>query len=143
MRIADRFPGAAIPQQHRSSAVLPLRNDALELAVLERMILDVHRQALVGRIQAGALRDRPALQDAFELEPEVVVQTRRRMLLDQVRALLIARGRRHLAGGLRCLLEVTLTSIFAKPHGFIFPRPSATVHSRAACGHVPCYLTRL
>jgi hypothetical protein len=75
VRIADRLPRATVPQEDGSTAVLALGDDALEVTVLERMILDVHRQALVGRIQARALRDSPALQDPFELEPKVIVKS--------------------------------------------------------------------
>src|SRR5262245_5166534 len=66
VRITDGLPGAAIPQQDGAAAVLSLGNDALEVAVVEGVILDVHRQPFVPRIEAWPLRDRPALQDAFE-----------------------------------------------------------------------------
>ena len=46
-----RRPRAAIPQHHHAGAVA-LRDHALELAVLDRVILDVHRQPLVGRVDA-------------------------------------------------------------------------------------------
>ena len=61
MRIAHRLPGALVPQHHRAAAVLALGDRALELAVVERMVLDVHGEALVGRIGRGPLGDRPAL----------------------------------------------------------------------------------
>ena len=38
----------------------------------------------VGRIEAGAFGDRPALERAVEFEPEVVMQTGRVVLLDQI-----------------------------------------------------------
>src|SRR6185437_8900930 len=34
----DRFPIAAIPQLHRAAAILPLRDRAFEIAIVERMV---------------------------------------------------------------------------------------------------------
>ena len=80
--VAFRNPGSAIPQHHRAAAVLLRRDDAFEGPVLDRMVLDVHRQALVGGVEAWPLGHRPAQQHAVELEAEVVVQMARRVLLD-------------------------------------------------------------
>ena len=74
-------PRAAVPEHHDAGAVA-FGNDALELAVLERMILDVHRQPLGLRIERRPLRHRPRQQHAVVLEPEVVVQVAGEMLLD-------------------------------------------------------------
>src|SRR5204863_5667289 len=41
-----RHPEAAIPQHHRAAAVFPFRDRALEVAVVERMVLDLNRQSL-------------------------------------------------------------------------------------------------
>ena len=46
------------------------------------MVLDLDGQALVGRIQGRAAGDRPGLEDAAGLEPQVVVQAGRVMFLD-------------------------------------------------------------
>ena len=54
----------------------------LERAVLERVILDVHRQPLDRRIERRALRHGPREQDAVVLEAEVVVQVAGEVLLD-------------------------------------------------------------
>ena len=48
------------------------------------MVLDLHREALFVGIQAWAAGYRPALHDAVELEPKVVMQPRRVVLLDDV-----------------------------------------------------------
>src|SRR5215813_14229799 len=48
------------------------------------MVLGLHREALVRRVEARALRHGPALQHALELEPEVVVQPRGGVALDVV-----------------------------------------------------------
>ncbi len=82
VRVTLGIPTAAIPDQHGATAVLPLRDGALEAVVLDRMILDVHGQALLARHQAWAARDGPALHHPVELEPEIVVQAARRVLLD-------------------------------------------------------------
>jgi hypothetical protein len=77
------------------------------------MILRHHGQAFLRGVEAGALGNRPALEDPFELEPEVVVQPGGRVLLHDegapvCRLLLTAR-----LGGLS---EVALAVILAQPH---------------------------
>ena len=80
-RIAFGTPRTAIPQYDRSRAVLLFRDHALEVAIGERMILDVDGEPLVRRIEAGALRHRPAFERSVELETEVVMQAAGRVLL--------------------------------------------------------------
>ena len=75
-----RRPGALVPQHHDAGAVA-FRDDSFERAVLDRMILDVHRQPLRLRIERRSLRHRPRQQHAVVLEPEVVVQVAGEMLL--------------------------------------------------------------
>ena len=65
---------AAVPEQHRAAAVLALGDHALEAAVLDRVVLDLHGEALLGRVEARPLGHGPALEHAVELEAEVVVQ---------------------------------------------------------------------
>src|SRR6185437_6679251 len=79
-----RLPGAAIPQHHRAAAILPLRNDAFELAVFERVILDMHREAFYLGVEARPLGDRPTLEHAVELEAEIVMEPGRVVLLDEI-----------------------------------------------------------
>src|SRR5690606_110084 len=79
--VAHRLPRSAIPHHHRPAAVFAFGNDPFEASVLRGMILDMHRETLVCRIQAWATGDRPTLQRAAELEPEVVVQPASRMLM--------------------------------------------------------------
>src|SRR5262249_40112055 len=85
LRIELGRPRALVPDHHRAAAVGALRNDSLEAAVLDRMVLDMHREALLARDQARPLGHCPALQDAVELEAEVVVQPPRRVFLNHVR----------------------------------------------------------
>ncbi len=82
------LPIAAIPELHRAAAVLALRYGAFEIAVVERMILHLDGQPLVARIERRTLGHRPGLEDAVEFEPEIVMQSRRRMLLDHEAAAL-------------------------------------------------------
>ena len=81
VRIADRRPGPAVPDQHRAAAVLALRDRPLERAVFERMVLDRDRKPLLAGDQARAARHRPALQDAVQFEPKIVVEAPRVVLL--------------------------------------------------------------
>jgi hypothetical protein len=81
VRIVERLPRAAIPHEHRAAAVLALRDHAFERGVLERMVLGLDRHAAVARDEARTLRNRPALEHAVELEPEVVVQPASGVLL--------------------------------------------------------------
>src|SRR6202035_2254987 len=74
-------PGAAVPEQHGAAAVFPGRDDALEGAGIDRVVLDLPRQPLLVRIQARPFRHRPALQHAVHLQAEVIVQAARGMLL--------------------------------------------------------------
>jgi hypothetical protein len=68
-------PGAPVPHDHVPTAVLTVRDHALEVEVAERVVLHVHGHALHVRIEGGSLRHRPAHQHAVGLEPEVVVET--------------------------------------------------------------------
>jgi hypothetical protein len=74
----------AIPDHDRAAAVPALRNSAFEGVVFNRVVLDVHREALFARVEAGPTRHRPALHDAIEFEPKIVVQPPRGMFLDHV-----------------------------------------------------------
>ena len=89
-----RRPHTLVPKEHLACAILLLRDHALELAILERMVFGLHGETLVGRIEARPLRHRPALQHAGELEPEVVMQPRRGVALDVIaqRLCLFRRG---------------------------------------------------
>ena len=81
LRIADRRPRSAVPHDHVAGAVVAGWNVALERGVVQRVVFDMHGHALVGRVEARALRHGPTLQRAVKLEPEVVVQAARRMFL--------------------------------------------------------------
>jgi hypothetical protein len=46
------------------------------------MVLGQHREALVGGVEARSLGNGPALEDAVDLQPEIVVETARGVFLD-------------------------------------------------------------
>jgi hypothetical protein len=77
-----RDPGSAIPQHDGSAAIFALGNDPFELAIIERVVFDMDGEPLLPRVEARSLRHRPALQNAVELEAEIIMQSARGMLLD-------------------------------------------------------------
>jgi hypothetical protein len=84
--ILHRDPAADVPDDHGARPVVPLGDHPFEVGVLDRVILDLHRQPLLGRVQRGTLRYRPREQHAPPLEPQVVVEPARRVLLDDEQA---------------------------------------------------------
>src|SRR5690606_8804712 len=95
-------PGAGVPDDDVAAAVLPGRDDALEVEVLHRVVLDVDREAPGGGVEGGPLGHRPAGQDAVDLEPEVVVEPGRPVPLDDEDRLAVGVGAQpvRVAGGL-------------------------------------------
>ncbi len=81
VRIFERHPCALVPHDYRSRPVIPLGNDALEVAVFYRMVLGVNRQALVLRIGRRPTWNGPRHQDSVHLQPEVVVRATSGVLL--------------------------------------------------------------
>ena len=77
LHVFEGNPYPSIPDDHGSSAVVPFRNDPLEVTILERVILNFYREALVGRICGRALGDRPRHEDAIQFEPQIPMQPRR------------------------------------------------------------------
>ena len=139
-RVADRLPGALVPEHHRAAAILALGNGAFEIAIVERVVLDMHRQALVLRVVARPARHCPADEDAVQLEAEIVMEPRRRVLLDEIA---IAAG---LAGALRParlggLGEIALGAVGGKRvgwHGFSRLSNGTTPNSvNPSQGHEP------
>src|SRR3954469_316180 len=52
-------PETAVPEHDRATAVLALRDGALEVPVIQRVVLDLCGEAPITRIERGTLRDRP------------------------------------------------------------------------------------
>jgi hypothetical protein len=82
-----------------------------EVAIVERMILDLHREPPVVGIERWSLGDRPGLEHAVELKPEVVMQPPRVVLLDD-EAPALGRNDPVVATGLGGLGEVPFSPVF-------------------------------
>ena len=80
--LLEELVRSAVPDLHRAGAVLARRDLALEVAVLERMVLHVHREVALSAPERDSLRHSPARERAVPLEPEVVVEATRVMPLD-------------------------------------------------------------
>lgn len=100
-----RLPIPAIPQQDGTAAILTFGDGAFEVAIIQRMILDLHGKALVMRVQRWPSGDCPRLEYTVELEPQIVMQTSCSMLLDD-EAETRSRGNDHLPARLGRLLEI-------------------------------------
>ena len=107
-RVAVGFPAAAVPDDDLAAAVLALRDPSLEVGVVERMVLDMHREPLVARHEARTPGDRPTRERVADLQAEVVMQPTRRMLLDDER---VARAAAVGPGGLVGRGEVSLVAV--------------------------------
>jgi len=111
---------AAIPDLDGSRSVLAGRNHALEVAVLERMVLDVDCKMPLALLQRNAFRHRPARERTSALEPEVVVEAPRGMPLDHEAKLLGV----ALFGAerLRRLPRIPLPAVLVEAHLWIVAR---------------------
>ena len=108
-------PRALVPQHDLAGTVLPGGNNPFEVAVLERMVLDLDGEPLLRRVERRPLRHRPATQRTIQLEAEVVVQAGGGVALDEEpgcapRIAALARPR------LRRAREVALGDVPAQPH---------------------------
>ena len=107
---------AVVPNDDLAGAVFALRDNAFERAVVERMILDHHGETFFTVVEGRAFGDGPGLEDAVQLQTEVIMQTAGVMLLDE------ERERSGPPGGLgerrlRRQREVTLIVIFRQVGG--------------------------
>ena len=94
--ILDGPPAPEIPDDHGAGPVVPLGDHAFEVGVLDRVVLHLHREPLLGRVERGSLGHRPREQHAAPLEAQVVVEPARRVLLhhEQARAIGAVRAER-------------------------------------------------
>ena len=116
--LLDELVRALVPDLDGAGAVLALRDLALERAVLERMVLDVHGEVLLSGLERDALRNRPAGERSVPFEAKVVVQAPRVMPLDDEDRVLAALLRRRTApassSGRACFLY-SASFAFATP----------------------------
>ena len=118
-----RLPSANIPNHHRARAVIAFRDDALKIEIRNRMILHLHCQPLVRRIERRSLRHRPRFQDALHLEPKVIMQPRGIVLLHHEPVPSLARNFRRRLG-----------RRFKPPFPFVFFQCHGGLHSnRSSC----------
>ena len=68
--VALGLPIAAIPQHDRTAATLPFRDRALEIAVVEQVVLDFDGELLVMWIARWSLGYGPEFENATELEAQ-------------------------------------------------------------------------
>ncbi len=101
-----RVVGALVPEQRVPAAILLVRDAALEAGVGQGVVLGLHREPLRLRIIAGALGEGPTRQGAVDLQPQVIVQPGRVMLVHDEEGLRAASPQRHLRRRLWSLLEV-------------------------------------
>lgn len=76
-RIAFGNPAVSISLRDGTRAVVALGDQPPEGAAVDRLVLDLNREAPLLRIEAGAPRHRPGVQYAVMLEPAIVVESRR------------------------------------------------------------------
>src|SRR5665647_404319 len=146
--VADGLPAPGVPEHHRTAAVFAFGDHPLEAPVLERVILNVQCEAADGRVHAGALRHRPALEHAVHLQAQVPVQLAGGVLVDHEDTAQSALARAAPPpGALRLggLLEVALLAVCrelahrrarsAGPASCV-PRPSRVVLRRRVL--LPC-----
>ena len=76
------LPIAAVPQLNRAPAVFAFGDCAFKITVIERVILNFHRQPLVVWIKRWASRYGPRLEHAIQFKTKVVVQSGSVMLLN-------------------------------------------------------------
>src|SRR5262245_41422435 len=100
-------PEAAIPKHDRTAAVFTLRNDAFEVAIIERMIFGLDGKSFVFGIERRPLGYGPRLEDAFDLETQIEVQAPRRVHLHN-EAWIGGRRDRALAAGLARARKIAL-----------------------------------
>ncbi len=81
-RILEWHPHATVPDDDFAGAVVPLGDDAFEVAVLHGVVFDVDGEALVGTGGGGALGNGPRPQHPFHFETQVPVQPGRGVHVD-------------------------------------------------------------
>ena len=125
LAVLDQVVRALVPDRHRARAVA-VGDDAVEVQVLDRVVLGVDREAALAALERRTLRHRPRREDAAHLEADVPVQARGVMPVHHVAA-----GRlclRALAFRLGRPLEVAFALVFLEAHAYVLP-----ANSRGRC----------
>jgi hypothetical protein len=74
--------GPDVPDDDRARPILALGDRALKVDVVEGVVLGGDREALFSRVDRGAFGDGPRLEAALHLQPEIVMERLRPVLLD-------------------------------------------------------------
>src|SRR5688572_20363970 len=132
VRVAYRSPRPSIPDEDAAASVFAFGNNAFEVGVFDRVIFRLRRQPAFARHQARPLRNSPALQDAIELEPEIVVERSGGVLLNYEAEDLAVGSSVAVPGGLGAFLEITFSAVFVEAHSLItrLPRQGCLRQSR-------------
>src|SRR4029077_20619107 len=80
--LLEELVRAVVPDFDGAGAVVALRDLTGERRVVERMILDAHRERALADLERHTLGDAPRGKRAAALEPEVVVETAGLVALD-------------------------------------------------------------
>ena len=106
--VLERHPLAAVPDNDAARPVVALWDDPLEVAVLERVVLDFHCQPLVVHVVRRTLGYRPRSQNAVHLQPQIEMEIAGSVLVHDEK---ISRGARDRAERLRCTIRRSLCPI--------------------------------
>src|SRR4029077_15522457 len=125
--LLEELVRAVVPDLDSPGTVLPSRDLAGERRVVERVILDVDRERLLADLERDPLRHGPGSERAATLEPEVVMEASRGVLLhDEDRR---ATGSAS-AKGLRGLRGVAFASVGAEFRHCSVPASSHILNTR-------------
>src|SRR5262249_19903378 len=99
------------------AAILAFRNYTFEIFVVNRMIFHFNGEMLLTFRPGKPLRKRPRFQDAFHLQPEIIMQSPSRVFLNHE----LGRaadwfGQRFFSARLRRSLRVVLRFVLREPH---------------------------
>ena len=110
--LLDELVRAVVPDLDRPGPVLAGRDPPLEGRVVERVILDVHRQHALPRLERDSLRHGPAQEHTVALQAKVVVEAPRRVPLDdESQRLALAVAAERLGRDLRIALAAVLAQL--------------------------------
>ena len=129
--------GAHQPRSHSITVpppYSPFGMVPLEVAVVQRVRLHLHRQPLVGGVEGGAARHRPRQHHALVLKAEVVVQAGGVVLLNHEAQALGGGRERPVAERLGRLLRVALGAV-----GGELSRPWPDSSAAAPAGSAPAF----
>src|SRR2546430_14592614 len=107
------MPMTAVPDHHGTAAIFPLRDGPFEPVIFNRVIFHLNGKALLAWNKAWPARDRPALHDAVEFQPQVVMQPLGGMFLDDV---VITLAAPRLSARLRRDVELAFLAVDLQAH---------------------------